>query len=437
MKRIIRTAVVYLLTVEAKAVLKKYKPRIVAITGSVGKTSTKDSIQTVLSRFYDSRANVKSFNSEFGVPLTILGLPNQSRNLLGWIKNLIEGLSLIFLPNHYPEWLVLEMGADAPGDIASLTAWVKPEIVVVTKLSKVPVHVEFFANPEDLFREKGNLVKALKPGGTLILNADDEDVVAYRNLSEEKVILFGNGNGSDVVSRNYEIVYDAYGTEKDAPLLPKGIKCTIEYKDESEQVYLEGTVGAHHAYHALAAFAVCAALSEPFSIAAKSFKHHAPTPGRLRLIEGIKHSIILDDTYNSSPVAAEEALKALFSINTPGKKIAVLGDMLELGRYSIDEHKKIGILAAEADMLVTVGIRSRYTASFALDAGMDENNVLQFEDAKEAGAYLQNMIKEGDAILVKGSQSMRMERAVEEIMCHPEDKEKLLVRQDEEWQKRG
>jgi len=109
--------------------------------------------------------------------------------------------------------------------------------------------------------------------------------------------------------------------------------------------------------------------------------------------------------------------------------------MLELGSYSIEEHRKVGVVASKvANVLVTVGIRSRATADAALDAGMDENNILQFENSVEAGKYLENIISVGDIILIKGSQSMRMERAVEEIMLHPEEKEKLLVRQDSEWQ---
>ena len=432
-KNILKETVIYILEWEAKLVLRKYQPKIVAITGSVGKTSTKDAVYTALSRFYFVRASKKSQNSEIGIPLTVLNLSNveHSMDILGWIRNILNGLILVIMPSHYPEWLVLEVGTDKPGDIARATSWITPDIVVVTKLSKVPVHVEFFNTPEDLFAEKGNLVKALKRGGTLILNSDDEDVLAYKNLSEEKVLLFGMGNGADISAKNYEVVYEENG-------LPRGITFIIESKNEEYPVFLEGTLGEHHAYGVLVAFAVCRSLGEHLSIAGKAFKHHEPTPGRMRLIEGIKDSIVIDDTYNSSPVAVEEALKSLESLSKAHRKIAVLGDMLELGKFSIDEHKKVGTLVARvADLLVTVGIRSRYTAEDALDAGLDESKVLQFDDSKEAGDYIQNIIEKGDAILVKGSQGIRMERVVQEIMAHPEDKEKLLVRQDAEWQNRG
>jgi len=433
MKDQFKKIIVYLLEEEAKLVLKKYKPKIVAITGTVGKTSTKDAVFTALSRFYYVRAPKKSFNSEVGIPLTILNLPNPTKttSILSWTKNLLNGFILIIMPNHYPEWLILEVGADHPGDIKSITEWIKPDVVVITKLSKVPVHVEFFSTVEDIFIEKGYLVTALKRGGTLVLNADDEDVVAYKNLSEEKTILFGMGNGADIFAKEYEVLYDEQN-------LPTGFTFNVYSEGEVYPVLLKHTLGEHHMYQVLSALGVCKALGEHLSVGAKAFKHHEPTPGRMRLIEGIKNTIIIDDTYNSSPVAVVEALNTLKKLNKSKRRIAVLGDMLELGRFSVDEHKKIGVLVRDcADILVTVGVRSKYTAEAALDAGMDEANILQFDASREAGDYIQNILKEGDAILVKGSQGVRMERVVEEIMKCPEDKERLLVRQDKEWQLRG
>jgi UDP-N-acetylmuramoyl-tripeptide--D-alanyl-D-alanine ligase len=426
-KKTLKSIVIFLLKKEAQAVLRKYRPKIVAVTGSVGKTSTKDAIHTALSRFYSCRTSKKSFNTDIGIPLTILDVPNASSNFFGWIRNLWDGLALILLPSFYPDWLVLEVGADAPGDIQKITEWLKPDIVVVTRLAKVPVHVEFFASPEDLFNEKAHLVRALKREGTLILNADDEDVLALRSLTESKTVLFGSASGADISAARYQIVY---GANK----LAEGIAFDVVSGKETYPITLSGTVGEHHTYHILAALAVCKSLNESISEAAKAFKHHEPTPGRMRLVQGLKQTIIIDDSYNSSPVALEEALKTLAGVKAK-RRIAVLGDMLDLGKYSIDEHKKAGQIAAKvAKILITVGVRSRYMAESALDAGMKEDNVFQFDESREAGAFLQNMMKAGDAILVKGSQSgIRMERVVEEIMAHPEDKEKLLVRQDEEW----
>jgi len=429
-KDLSKKLVVKLLEIEAKTVLKKYKPKIVAITGSVGKTSTKEAVYTVLSKFYFVWKSQKSFNSDIGVPLTILNIPNASSNPIAWIKNLFDGLKLIILPSLYPEWLVLEVGGDHPGDIKKISEWIKPDIVVVTRLSEVPVHVEFFSSPEQLFEEKGNLVKALKVGGTLILNADDKNVLNYKNLTKEKIVLFGNQPNSDLSATNYEVLFDENN-------LPKGITFSVQTNRETLPVYLPGTLGEHHMQHCLAALAVCKSLGEHLSVAANNLKKQEPTPGRMRLILGVNKSIVIDDTYNSSPIALHEALNTLRDLKTVKRKIVVLGDMLELGKYSIDEHKKAGTRVAEfIDNLFTVGVRARHIAEAAIEAGMKENKVQEFNNSKEAGEYLKTIIQEGDAVLVKGSQGIRMERVVEKIMACPEDKEKLLVRQDKEWRGR-
>lgn len=435
MKNTLKQIVIRLLELEARAVLKKYKPKIVAITGTVGKTSTKDAVYTALSNFYFCRKSQKSFNSEFGVPLTILGISKVDSvnlslsSLFFWLKILLNGVDLIILPAYYPEWLILEIGADKPGDIENVTKWIKPDITIITKLSKVPVHVEFFNSPEEVFKEKGKLVEALKPGGTLILNADDEDVIAFKNLSDEKIILFGNEFEADIKGNDYEIIYDADD-------LPQGIGFNVIDENESHRIELLETLGAHHAYHILAALSVISALKENIGVAAKSFRKHEPTPGRMRLIQGIKGTLIIDDSYNSSPIALEEALKTLKSLKAK-RKIAILGDMLELGKFSNEAHKKAGELARDsADILVTVGLRSRATADSALDNGMDEKVVFQFDDSKEAGEFMQNIITSHDVILIKGSQGVRMEKVVEELMAEPEKKDNLLVRQYGFWKTR-
>ncbi len=432
MKKILREIVIFILQLEAKLVLKKYKPQIVAITGTVGKTSTKDAIYTALCNFYVCRKSQKSFNSEFGAPLTILGIKNVDsvsfsfKTLFFWLEIILKGIDLLVLPTRYPEWLILEIGADHPGDIKKITGWIKPDVTVVTKLSKTPVHVEFFPSVEEVFEEKGYLVKALKPGGTLILNVDDEDVLAYKNQTDEKVILFGNSLDADIRGENYKVVYDD-------KKLPHGIEFGINTENKSYSISLLDTLGAHHAYHILAAVSVVSALGENIETAIKNISKHDPTPGRMRLIDGLQDTKIIDDSYNSSPVALTEALNTLKNLKAK-RKIAVLGDMLELGKYSKNAHKKGGEEAKEAtDILVTVGVRARTIAESALNFGMDENKVFQFEDSKEAGEYIKSILKKGDVILIKGSQGIRMEKTVLEIMAEPYKREELLVRQDGFW----
>jgi len=397
-------------------VLKKYKPRIVAITGSVGKTSTKDAIFSVLSQFHYVRKSQKSFNSEIGVPLTILGCPTGWNSPILWLKNIVEGFALIVLPNHYPKWLVLEIGADRPGDIETVTSWVKPDITVVSRLSKVPVHVEFFPSPEDVYREKSFLVSALKKDGVLILNSDDEDVLSFRSLVDNTTMLYGMGNGAELLATNYAVQY----TEKDGRKVPSGIRFDAVYQNQTQKVTLLGGLGIQQVYPALAALSVGLALHIPFEKLVPALMHHQPSPGRMRILPGIKNTVIIDDSYNSSPVALHEAIRTLKMIETTGRKIAVLGDMLELGLYSTEEHKKAGIEASSvADLLFTVGIRSRMIADGAQDGGMDESLIFQYEDSRTAGKDLEIMIREGDIVLIKGSQGIRMEKVVEEIFADP------------------
>mgnify|MGYP001594862453 FL=1 len=190
MKAVLKKIIVWLLTLEAKVVLARFKPKIVAITGSVGKTSAKDAIYAVLTTKFSARKSEKSFNSEIGAPLTILGLPNGWNNPLAWLVILVSGALVLFW-RKYPDLLVLEIGADRPCDIKNLASWIKPEVVVITRFAKVPVHVEFFASPRQVIEEKMNLVRALKENGILILNGDDDDILEAQSEIRQKAVFYG------------------------------------------------------------------------------------------------------------------------------------------------------------------------------------------------------------------------------------------------------
>ena len=151
MKNISKKIIVWILKTEAKLALKRYKPSIIAVTGSVGKTSTKDAIFTAISPFFHVRKSAKSYNSDIGIPLTILGLENPWNNSWKWIQNIFKGAFVLIKREKYPEWLVLEIGADRPGEIKRLMSWIHPDISVVTRVGSVPVHVEFYKSAKTLF----------------------------------------------------------------------------------------------------------------------------------------------------------------------------------------------------------------------------------------------------------------------------------------------
>lgn len=429
LKQILKNTVVAILELESKLVLRKYHPQIIAVTGSVGKTSTKDAIFAVVGEKLVARKSVKSFNSEIGLPLTILGCKNGWSNPFIWAKNIIKGLALIISYVHYPKWLVLEIGASKPGDIVRATKLITPDIVVVTRFSDVPVHVEFFKTPEELFEEKTNLVKALRNTGVLIVNADDERVLALRDKTKAKSLTYGLSEGAMFCATNIQVAYENG--------VPVGTTFKLEYDGNVFPVTMKGVLGVQPVYSALAAIATGAYLKLNIIEILEKLSLHISPPGRMRLIPGLKGTTIIDDTYNASPVAAEAAVEALRSIKTKGRRIAVLGDMLELGKYTIDEHKKLGEQAASfADMIIAVGPRAKYIIEGALDNDMSEKNLLEFDESREAGKYLEGILKDGDVILVKGSQGVRMERVVEEVMGEPERASELIVRQDPDWKLR-
>ncbi len=406
--------------------LRKYKPRIIAVTGSVGKTSTKDAIFAVVEKSLIARRSEKSYNSEIGLPLTILGLPNGWSNPFLWFATIFRGFLSVVLREHYPKWLVLEVGAGKPGDIVRASALITPDIVVFTAFSAVPVHVEFFKSVEALFNEKANLVKALNPSGMLILNADDERVLTLREKTKAKSITYGFSEGAMFRASNMQIAY------QDG--LPTGTTFKLEYDGNVFPVTMHGVLGVQPVYSGLASLAVGTYLKLNIIESIELLAGYNSPAGRMRVIQGLKGSTLIDDTYNSSPIAAQAAIEALASIKTKGKKIAVLGDMLELGKFTIDEHKKLGVLAGKSvDIIFAIGPRAKYIVEGALDSDMSEKNIIEFDNAQVAGKYLEGIIGEGDIVLFKGSQSMRMERAVEEVMAHPEDAVSLLVRQEDEW----
>ena len=435
----LKKIIVGILAFESRLILAKYKPFIIAVTGSVGKTSTKDAIYHVLTSpgvCHDGtgicfvRRSEKSMNSEIGLPLTVIGAPNAWHSIAGWFQNIVAGLKLIVKRSEYPDCLILEVGADHPGDIKRVVKWLKPDIAVITRVSATPVHVEFFKSPQEVFEEKAALAHAVKKGGTLVLFADEEKVSSLASLEKEKgiqVITFGMNEKADIKGLQYSVLYD------DAN--PVGISFDLQMDGTNTPITVKGIVGQVYLYPLLAAAAVGKARGVDSNDIVQGLKRYEAPRGRMNLIPGVNGSAIIDDTYNSSPDAAVSALATLKGLQfSAGRKVAILGDMMELGKYSAEEHRKVGHEAASsAAMLVTVGPRSRATAEEALKQGMAADAVHAFDTAEEAAAYVKPQVRAGDIILVKGSQSMRMERVARALLREPEKAEKLLVRQEREW----
>jgi len=415
----IKSAITSILAWEAKMALRRHKPKIIGITGSAGKSSTKEAVFSVLASKYPSRKSEKSYNSELGLALAILGLKTVWRNPFGWIQNLVLGFRAVFDRN-FAKILILEMGVDKPKDLDRLLKIVRPEMGIVTAIGEIPAHVEFFSGSDEVASEKSKLIKNLPASGFAVLNCDDAVVWDMKQDTRAKVFGFGFGEGADIRATHEKISFD-------------GTTFKMQYTGSSVPIKLENVFGKQHIYAALAAAAAGIIHGMNLIEISQSLNAYKPPPGRMRLIKGIKNSFILDDSYNASPLAAHAALDALKELEAE-RKIVVFGDMLELGKFTILAHKAIGEKVAKfADYFLTVGPRSKFAAEEAISRGMGKNRVISFPTSREAGNYLKNLIKEKDLILVKGSQAMRMERVVEENMANPESAEYLLARQDKYW----
>jgi UDP-N-acetylmuramyl pentapeptide synthase len=425
----IKSLIVSLLTLEARLILWRHTPRVIAVTGSVGKTGTKDAIYTALNDGSGGvRKNEKSLNSEFGVPLTIIGAESGWHNPLAWMLVFVKGI-VVFIKPTYPHTLVVEVGADHPGDIARIASWLQPHGAILTAVPDIPAHAGYYESPEDVLKEKRNLFVYAHKDAPLFVNGDDARTLSLKKDFRARTTTFGFDVGCDIRASHYEVVHERH--------VPVGIRFRLETEGVSIPIVLMGVIGKTHVYPVLVACAVAHAYGIDLATAAQRFTAFEPAPGRMRLLEGINGSIIIDDSYNASPGAMHAALDTLAESESSGRTIALLGDMRELGEHSERAHREVGEHAAQvASLLITVGEESQVLAESAIAAGLNPDRVTMFGygEAEKAGALIAHEIREGDVVLIKGSQNkIRLERAVKEIMAHPEDAAALLVRQESEW----
>ena len=421
------------LKILAKLILVKYKPKIIGITGSVGKTSTKEAVYTVLKTSFQVRQSKKNYNNEIGLPLTIIGVSSPGKSIFGWGRVFFQALKLIIFKNKkYTKILILEMGIDRVGDMEYLLSIAQPQIGIVTRIGES--HLEFFQNVDEIKKEKLNLVKNITKTGWIFLNQDDPKLADYKN-NHKNILTYGLTQDANLQAINI-INFDNFQAKK-TDLNKIGISFQVKYKNKIQDVHIKNTIGLAVVYASLVSFAVGIVHNIDLKTIANSLAKLKSPVGRMKIISGIKYTLIIDDTYNSSPQSVEMALDSIKKINLEAgrSKFIVLGDMLELGGYSRKGHEKIGQRVAEYnfDKLIIVGKKSRDIVYGAKKAGMNKNNISHFMDNDQAGKFLQKIIKQGDLILIKGSQGMRMEKIVKEIMSEPLRAKELLVRQDNSW----
>jgi UDP-N-acetylmuramoyl-tripeptide--D-alanyl-D-alanine ligase len=357
----------------AAAYRARVDPRVIAVTGSTGKTGTKNFITAVLSRRFRVHATPGNLNNHIGLPLTILGM---------------EGGE---------EICVTEMGANHRREIARLCEIARPEIGAVTNIG--PVHLEFFGSLKGVAAAKAELVEALPAEGTAVLPADDEFVEYLRGRTKARVVTFGYAETADRRITGVE--------RREGP----GYRFTVGDIPVEVPRY-----GAHHVLNAAAAAVVCSiAGARPEEIAA-GIAAARPEAGRGDVYD-IGGILFVDDSYNANPASLRAGLEAFMEIPVAGKRWLVLGDMLELGPSSADLHREAGVLAGRAKVegILTVGSETVELSRAAADERRAPDRITHFLDTAKLASYLNERLAPGDAVLVKGSRAMHMEKVLEAI----------------------
>ncbi|MDE1970464.1 MAG: UDP-N-acetylmuramoyl-tripeptide--D-alanyl-D-alanine ligase [Patescibacteria group bacterium] len=396
----------------AHKTLLKFQPGIIAVTGSVGKTSTKEAIYTVLRADRSVRRSQENLNNMLGVSLAIVGdfrqPPKASlRAVWFWVNVLVRGYWHLWFGKSYPELLVLEYGVDRPHDMDELVRFFPPQIGVVTALGDIPPHVEFFDSPDALYREKEKLVRALPSTGFAVLNHDDEAVWEMCDETRAHVMSYGFSEEAHVAVLSYEHTY-----END---MPRGMSFKIQYDGKTIPLVLNA-LGRPQLYSATAAIAVGLIFGLNLVKIAQALEGYTVMSGRGNLIPGIKHTSIVDSSYNASPASMDMAIETLASLTGIPRRVAILGDMLEIGMYSTEAHLALGRHAASrVDYLIAVGARGTFIAEGAKEAGMAEENLSVFATTEELLPHLDALIHEGDCVVVKASHAMHFEKVIEEI----------------------
>lgn len=350
--------------------------RVVGVTGSVGKTSTKEQVAAVLGQRFATLKSPGNYNNEIGLPLTLLQLQPDV------------------------QWAVLEMAMYDLGEIARLAQIARPEIGVVTNVG--PVHLERLGSVERIAQAKAELVQALPPEGLAVLNGDDERVRAMAGLSQARVLTYGLQSHNDLSAGDVQ----SRGLQ--------GVELAFHWHGQTMRVALP-LLGSHLVYGALAAAVVGLHLGLGWDEVLAGLRDPA-AQSRTQVRAGVRGAIILDDTYNANPASTVAALNLLAEM--PGRKVAVLGGMLELGAFEAEGHRQVGRRAAEvAAVLVTVGKLGQIIADEARAAGMPATAVHAVADTAAAVAVLQQTLAAGDYVLVKGSRGFAMENVVTPLLA--------------------
>ena len=398
-----------------RAYLRKHKPKLIVVTGSVGKTSTKMAIATVLSEKYRVRLHEGNHNTPLSVPLAVMGVeyPQNIRSLKEWWA-VFGAINLRINQHDDAEVIVQELGTDSPGDIKAFR-YLHPDIAVVTAVS--PEHMEFFQNIDAVAKEELGVAKWSK---LTVINRDDIDEKYAKYADTTSIDTYGMGEKAE-----YRII-----VEPASPLDGRiGQLKTPEWGEIPINLQL---VGDHSIKAAAAAATVGARMGLTSQEVAIGISKIVPTSGRMQILRGLENTTIIDDTYNASPLAVAAALKTLGDIDSP-QRIAILGSMNELGGTSAEEHRRVGELCSPEKLAWVVTIGEDAKQHLAPAAQKKGCRVESFTSPYDAGAFVHRMLKPGTVVLAKGSQNGVFAEEAVKILLHSTEDEEKLVRQTPAW----
>lgn len=405
---------------------KKHHPTLVVVVGSVGKTTTKTAIATALASHYRVQMEPTNHNTELSAPLAIMGIKFPPADLIRkystWHR-IFKAMKTRVKSGQGVDVIVQELATDKPGDLAVFARYLKPDIAVVTAVS--PEHMENFPNGlSDVAREELSIASV----STLtIVNHDDVDGSFAQFANTNNLTDYGIAGGEYRVEVNGGSPLSGYSVQFYAPEIQGNMAAHAQ-----TTLHL---VGDHNLKAACAAMAVGVRMGIPLNDLMKALSSMTPVSGRMNPLPGRRNSTIIDDTYNSSPIAAIAALDTLCQIDAP-QRIAILGSMNELGNYSAQAHEQVGLHCdpMQLDWVITIGEEAQqFLAPAAKRKG---NQVMSFLNPIEAGTFANQQLKENAVVLVKGSQNgVYAEEATKVLLRNIDDKDKL-VRQDDYWMKK-
>lgn len=408
--------VLKLLELQTKRYLKKHKPKVVAITGSVGKTTTKFFVATVLSQRYRVMAHLGNHNTHVSVPLAVfdIPLPDKIKSPIEWLKVLWQTQQKMGQPFQY-DLIILELGTDHPGEIKHFGKYLNPDIAVITAVT--PEHMEFFKTIDAVAEEE---LAAANFSKLALINRDDIDSVFARYVTNANIDTYGTSGVAE-----YRYIVEDFD-------LQKGFQGKFVSPEFGELPVSLKLVGEHNIKPAIAAATVGIKLGMAQQEVVAGLQQLVPVNGRMRLLRGVENTVLLDDTYNSSPKAALAALQTLYLI--PGKqKIAIMGSMNELGEFSKEAHEQVGNACDPTllDWLITIGKdANEHLAKAASAKGCQ---VRSFDSPYDAGAFAHQVLQPGAIVLAKGSQNGVFAEESLKPLLHSTQEENELVRQEPEW----